>query len=265
MNLLARAWAPRGAAIAAGLVAAFAHPPFGFLPGLLGYAVMLWLCDHADPDRPLRSAFLRGWLAGLAYFAVSTWWIGEAFFVDAKDQGWMAPFAVAGMAAGLALFWGAAAALYRTLAPAGALRLLVFAGALAGCEWLRGHVLTGFPWDLPGETWRARLRAVAVRVGGWGLWPHLDHPRHCRRARPGAAHRGGQATLGLAAAALAGLYGFGIWRLAAAQSAPAANAPIVRVVQPDTPELAQYDATAFATVLKRNLDLMREPAAKLRT
>src|SRR5580698_8794138 len=139
-------------ALLAGLAAAFAHPPFGFLPGLLGYAGILWLVDNADPARPLRSAFWRGWLAGLAYFAVSTWWVGEAFFVNAAEQGWMAPFAVTFMAGGLALFWGGAAVLYRLLAAKGAVRVLVFAGALSGFEWLRGHVFTGFPWDLPGET-----------------------------------------------------------------------------------------------------------------
>jgi len=259
----AATWAPRGAAIAAGLAAAFAQPPFGFLPGLLGYAVMLWLCDRADPERPWRSAFFRGWLAGAAYFSVSTWWIGEAFFVDAANQGWMAPFAVASMAGGLALFWGAAAILYRTLAPRGALRLLVFAGALAGCEWLRGHVLTGFPWDLPGETWRAGSAPsqFACVVGAYGLtWITL-----AIAAAPGLGlrSRDAQVALGLAAAALAGLCGFGVWRLAGAKTHPAANAPVIRVVQPDTPELAQYDAAAFANVLKRNLDLTRQPAARL--
>ncbi len=223
---------------------------------------MLWLCDQAGPERPRRSAFLRGWLAGVAYFSVSTWWIGEAFFVDAANQGWMAPFAVAGMAGGLGLFWGAAAALYRTLAPAGPLRLLVFAGALAGCEWLRGHVLTGFPWDLPGETWRAGSAPsqFASVVGAYGLtWITL-----AIAAAPGLGvrSRGAQVALGLAVLALAGLYGFGAWRLAGAQAAPAPNAPIVRVVQPDTPELAQYDAAAFANVLKRNLDLTRQPAVQ---
>jgi apolipoprotein N-acyltransferase len=248
--------------VVAGLAAAFAHPPFGVLPGLLGYAVMLWLCDRANAERPRRSAFLRGWLVGLAYFAVSTWWIGEAFFVDAKNQAWMAPFAVAGMASGLALFWGAAAALYRSVAPDGALRLLVFAGALAGCEWLRGHVLTGFPWDLPGETWRAGSAPsqLASVVGAYGMtWITVAIV-----AAPGlgARSRNERAALGLAAAALAGLYGFGAWRLAGAQVTPAANAPIIRVVQPDTPELAQYDAAAFADVLKRNLDLTRQPTTK---
>jgi apolipoprotein N-acyltransferase len=259
------AWATRTAALAAGLAAAFAHPPFGLLPGLLGYAAMLWLCDRAAADRPRRSAFLRGWLAGLGYFAVSTWWIGEAFFVDAADQAWMAPFAVAGVAAGLALFWGAAATLYRTLAPGGPMRLLVFAGALSGFEWLRGHVLTGFPWDLPGETWRAGSAPsqMASIVGAYGLtWITL-----AISAAPGlgVATRRDRIAIAAAIVALAGMYGFGAGRLASAETAPGPNAPIVRVVQPDTPELATYDAAAFTNVLKRNLDLTRQPAYHLPT
>ena len=99
-------WLSRGLALACGLACALAFPPFGLLPGLLGYALLLRLTDTTGP-RPLRSAFFRGWLAGVGYFAVSVWWITEAFLVDAQAHGWMAPFALLFMAAGLALFWGA--------------------------------------------------------------------------------------------------------------------------------------------------------------
>ena len=34
-------------------------------------------------------------------------------------------------------------------------RVVVFAALFCLLEWLRGHILTGFPWDLPGETWKA--------------------------------------------------------------------------------------------------------------
>jgi apolipoprotein N-acyltransferase len=255
-------WAARGAALAAGLGAALANPPFGVLPGLLGYAAVLWMADQSDPARPARSAFLRGWLAGLGYFAVSTWWVGEAFFVDAKDQAWMAPFAVALLAAGLALFWGSAAALYRVTAPAGAWRLLAFAGVFAAAEWLRGHLLTGFPWDLPGETWKAGSAPsqAASLVGAYGLtWITL-----IIAAAPGLGlgTRGARIALGLAAAGLAALYGFGAWRLAGSATAPAANAPWVRIVQPDTPERPSYDAASFADVVGRNLALTRRPGAQ---
>ncbi|HWF76436.1 MAG TPA: apolipoprotein N-acyltransferase [Caulobacteraceae bacterium] len=258
----ANRWAARGAAALAGLAAAFANQPWGFLPGLLGYAGLLWICDNAEPTHPRRSAFFRGWLAGLAYFVVSIWWIGEAFFVDAKEQGWMAPFAVAFVAAGLALFWGAAAALYRLVAPTNAARVLVFAGALALLEWLRGHLLTGFPWDLPGEVWEAGSAPsqAASAVGVYGLtWVTL-----AIAAAPGLGWRGRGARIAIGAAALGlvALYGIGAWRLAKAVTTPTPGAPLVRIVQPNTPELPAYDAGAFARILQRNLALTVAPASR---
>jgi apolipoprotein N-acyltransferase len=249
-------------AVVAGLAAAFAHPPFGFLPGLLGYAVLLWLTDNANPTKPLRSAFFRGWLAGLGYFTVSTWWIAEAFFVNAAEQGWMAPFAVTFMAAGLALFWGGAAVVYRLLAPKGAIRVLVFAGAFGAFEWLRGNVLTGFPWDLPGETWRAGSAPsqAASLVGAYGLtWITLAVV-----ATPGLGWRprDAKAAIGLGIAGVIGLYAFGLTRLSGAVATPAPGAPMVRVVQPDTPELPSYNTAQFFTVLHKNLTLTSLPAAR---
>src|SRR5258708_7606909 len=163
-------WAARGLALVAGLAAGFAHPPFGILPGLFGYALLLALIDTEGP-RPLRSAFFRGWLCGVGYFAVCVHWITEPFMVDAKEQGWMAPFALVLMAGGLALFWACAAVIFRALKVRGPAAVLVFAGAFAGFESLRGHVLTGFPWDLVGETWRAGSAPsqTASLVGAYGL------------------------------------------------------------------------------------------------
>src|SRR5262249_1639965 len=121
-GLSGRPWLTRLLALAAGAGAALAHPPFGLLPGLLGDALLLHLVD-LPAERPLRAAFLRGWLAGVAYFAIAAWWVAEAFFVEAEAHAWMAPFAVVGMAGGLALFWGAAALAYRALKVGGISRL----------------------------------------------------------------------------------------------------------------------------------------------
>jgi apolipoprotein N-acyltransferase len=232
-------WALRLWALCAGLAAALAHPPFGVLPGLLGYALMLAVLDQDGP-RPLRSAFFRGWLAGVGYFGLGVWWVVEPFMVDAKNQGWMAPFGLTFMAGGLALFWGLAAVLYRGLrpppgSPLGVLRVLAFAGALALLEWVRGHVFTGFPWDLPGETWAAGSAPsqFAALVGAYGLsWltvaiaaaPAVLFDPIARRVR-GIA-------FAVAVAALASLYAFGLGRLS--DTAPVAReAPLVRIVQAD--------------------------------
>src|SRR5882757_10522894 len=131
-------------ALGAGAAAGLAHPPFGLLPGLLGFALLLHTLDAAPLGRPLRAAFARGWAAGFAYFLVGTWWVGEAFMVDAAAHAWQAPFAMTLLPAGLALFWATAALAYRALPPVGARRVLLFAALFALAEWLRGNVLTGF-------------------------------------------------------------------------------------------------------------------------
>jgi len=177
-------------------------------------SLLLWLIDTADEARPLKSAFWRGWLAGAAYFGLGTWWIAEAFLVDIVHHGWMAPFAVTFMAGGIALFWGAASLAYRWIADRtpggpGLGRVLVFAGVLAVFEWLRGHVLTGFPWNLVGETWRAgsAMSQTAALVGAYGLtWINLAMACAVVLWREG---RAGKVAAGFAGMLLIALSGWG--------------------------------------------------------
>ncbi|ALL11902.1 apolipoprotein N-acyltransferase [Caulobacter henricii] len=255
---LAPPWRDRGLALLAGLAAALAHPPFGILPGLLGYALLHWLLDEIEGPRPLRSAFLRGWLAGLAYFGLGTWWIGEAFMVDAANQGWMAPFAVTAMAGGLALFWGVAAVLYRLIRPPGVRRILVFAGTFAALEWARGHVLTGFPWNLPGETWKAGSAPsqTAALVGAYGLtWITLAIAAAPAVWREGLA---GRKAIAAAGAFLLALYVLG-WMPASpvAQGKP----PTVRIVQADIKQEAKWDAERFTRIVQAYVTLTARPYA----
>ncbi len=258
-----KAWSGPLLALFAGLAAALAHPPFGVLPGLLGYAGLLFLLDDAKAEKPLRSAFWRGWLAGVGYFGLGTWWIGEAFMVDAANQGWMAPFAVAAMAAGLALFWGLAGLLYRLIRPANAWRVLTFAGAFAALEWARGHVLTGFPWNLPGETWRAGSwpSQAAALVGAYGLtWITL-----AIAAAPAVWREGksGKIALGAAAAGLVALYGYGAFVVGLDDAVTHVPRPTttVRIVQADIQQDAKWDAGRFAQIVEAYVSLTAKPYA----
>ena len=163
--------------------------------------------------RPKRGwpAFARGWAAGTGYLLVCTNWIVEPFLIDAAAHAWQAPFAVLWCAAGIGSLWGAAGWLYAWVCPpaldeprrpglsAGA-RVLAFAAAFGLWEWLRGHMLTGFPWDLPGETWRAGSPASqgAALVGAYGMTAatlrlrgRARRARHARRPRPPAGHAAG--------------------------------------------------------------------------
>ena len=135
----------------AGLLAALGQAPVSLpwatLVGL-GLAYMLYL----GADR-ISAAIRVGWAFGAGYFAASLFWIVEPFLVDPLRYGWMAPFALIGMAGGMAIFWAAAAGLTRWLVSGGAgwAAALVWAFALALAELSRSYVLTGFPWALIGH------------------------------------------------------------------------------------------------------------------
>lgn len=133
---------PTLAALACGVVMALGQPPIGFWPlFLLGAAALLRLgMTAALPGRV-------AWAGGFGYFFVSLYWIGEAFLVDSDTHGWMLPFAITILPAGLALFW----ALGFRLGQAGGL-IGLLAGWAVG-EYARSHVLTGFPWVLSGYIW----------------------------------------------------------------------------------------------------------------
>ena len=250
------------AALAGGILAALAFPPFGFLPGLAGFALILWALDRPAPH-PLRAAAFRGWLAGLGYFSVSVAWIVEPFLVDERTHGWMAPFALVLMAGGLSLFWAAAGAAWRRLRPQGGARVLVFAGAFAGAEWLRGHLLTGFPWNLPGEAWPAGspLSQGAALVGAYGLtWITLVlAAAPAWILDPGTPGRRLSRAATVMVPALV-LFAWGAHRIA---GTPAGEAgPRVRIVQADIDQKTKWRPENLPSILRTYVDLTRRPAAQ---
>jgi len=214
--------------------------------------------------RPLRSALFRGWLAGVGYFAVGVWWITEPFQVDAAEQGWMAPFALLLMAGGLALFWGLAAMIYRLAAARGPWRVLVFAGILAAFEWARGHVFTGFPWNLPGETWVAgdAVSQSAALVGAYGLtWVTVAIASASALAFDAAPRRSRAMAVGVAILALGGVYGAGTVRLAGAAQA-SADAPRVRIVQADIDQKDKWKPENLDAIVETYVSLTRQGDAR---
>ncbi len=139
---------------AAGAAASLAMPPVGqwwvlfvALPFLLHQIEGI---SNGQAKRRLLAGFCAGLVFGAGYFVAALHWISFAFFVDAATYLWMMPFALGGLALILALYWGVAAAV-SVMVPAWLVpRHVSLASLLAIAEWLRGHVLTGFPWAAPG-------------------------------------------------------------------------------------------------------------------
>jgi len=95
-------WRAFGLSFLSGVLLALGQAPFSF-PWLMFIAVPVLY--FLMSDRTPRGALGVGWFAGVGYFALALHWIIEPFLVDLARTGWMAPFALILLAAGLALFW----------------------------------------------------------------------------------------------------------------------------------------------------------------
>jgi apolipoprotein N-acyltransferase len=172
--MLAWGWRRIAIAFAAGALSTLALAPFNVFPVMfVTFPVAVWLIDGSAAGRlgGVTAAAGAGWWFGFGYFLAGLYWIGNAFLVDAKTFGWLLPVAVAGLPAGLAVFTAGGFALARLAWGRGPTRVLVLAIALTVAEWLRGHVLTGFPWNAYGYalTGPLALAQGAALVGLWGL------------------------------------------------------------------------------------------------
>ncbi|MDO1559296.1 apolipoprotein N-acyltransferase [Brevundimonas sp. 2R-24] len=246
-------------ALAAGAGAALAHPPFGFWIGLIGYPLLMLL---SEGRRTRRGAFAVGWAAGFAYFLISCWWVAEAFLVNPDAHAWMAPFAATLLPMGLAIFWGLASLLYRWLKPQGVLRFFVFTALFCGLEWLRGHVLTGFPWNPAGASWEAGTPAsqAAAVVGIYGLsfLTVAGLTAFAPLLTPGSRKRRvGAAVLGVVL--LAALHIGGQARLLNAHVQTRDLS--IRIVQADVPQEAKWSPERFRSIVLRYVNLSSRTGA----
>jgi len=172
--ILAWGWKRATIALAAGALSALAMAPFNAWPVLfVTFPVAVWLIDGAaaGKQRGVPAAALSGFWFGLGYFVPGLYWIGNAFLVDAQTFAWLMPFAVLGLPAYLALFPALGFALARLLWTKDATRVLALAVGLTVSEWLRGHALSGFPWNAFGYALSEplALAQTASLIGLWGM------------------------------------------------------------------------------------------------
>ncbi len=172
------------------------------------------------------------------------------------------PLAVTAMPAGLALFWAAAAAAATLAWRPGLIRVLALALALAIAEWLRGHVLTGFPWNIIGYalTFPLSLMQSASVIGIYGL----SLVAVLVLAAPlvawvdgGRAKWSGGAML---VATVAVLMAYGHWYLAEPTPA-AADAPHIRLVQPSVLQREKWMPIHQRKIFNLHLDLTKRNAS----
>lgn len=259
--ILAWGWRRRLIALFAGASGALALPPLDLWPlVIVPMTVAVWLLDGAvgtTATGRFRAGFAAGWWWGFGFFLAGLWWLGAAFLVEADKFAWAMPLGVVALPAFLAIFPALAFGAARLYWPEGARRILVLAAALAMSEWLRGHVLTGFPWNvygmmLAGEIHLAQfaslaglygLTLLAVAIGG--------APAVIATAKTPAGRWAAPLT---ALAGVAVLFGFGFWRIPPGPSPVVAGVKL-RLMQPNLPQDAKFNGRNGEAILNQYLAL----------
>ena len=266
-------WRRWAAAFVAGGLSVLAMAPFFLWPVLFAtLPVLVWMIDgslektrdgRVSWRHSARRAAGAGWWFGFGYFVFGLFWVGEAFLVEADKFAWLLPFAVTLLPAGLALFTALAAGSARLYWPQGLARILVLAVTLSIAEWLRGHVLTGFPWNVLGYalTWPLQMMQSASLVGVYGLTllavaifasPLVlvaDADRGRRRSALWASAL-------IAVVPLLALFGYGAWRLSG-PVAPKIDDVRLRIVQASVPQKDKWRSDKQGQVFNDQLELSR--------
>lgn len=282
-----RGWRRVLAAILCGVLAALALPPWYLLPLLVpAFVGLAWLLDGAlARPRPLRAAGWAGWWFGFGYFALGLHWIVEPFLVDVARHGWMVPVALPGMAGGLALFPAAAAVLTvaatRRFALPRTARVLMLALAWVMMEWLRGWILTGFPWNLAGYAWGAApaMIQLGALTGIFGISLLTVAAAAMPAVLAGRGSQGmampvrrGWLTVGVVTVALPALaLAWGAFRLATAPDydrpgrADLVEGVRLRIVQANIPQKFKWRRELRAEHMQKHIALSRIPAPEAPT
>lgn len=244
-----------------GILATLALPPFYIVPAFaLAFSGLFLLLDRAETT---KAAALLSWAFSFGHCVSGLYWVGIAFVVNEAAADAAGVVAVFGLSVILALY-GALfgfgfAKLKRFLGPKMVLRLIAFALLWSAIEWLRGHALTGFPWNLAGSIW-AFSPAMMQSLSVWGSYG-LGLITLLLAVAPAALMERNFRPLMAAVLVVLGLYGFGVYRLADDQGAVHADVRL-RIVQANVKQGEKWREDLQAQNFLSYVDLSLNPAEK---
>jgi len=157
---------PIAAAVLSGILMFLSFPPFEI--AFLGWVALVPLTIACAGVAPRRAAFL-GWLAGAVFFLGTLYWL--------RHVSWPGFVALAFYCAlyfiPFALFISLRRCAWRSMARFKNIGWMFGAAAVwAASEYLRAHLVTGFPWNPLGVSQYAQ--GSLIQIAAWGGVPMLS-------------------------------------------------------------------------------------------
>jgi apolipoprotein N-acyltransferase len=248
-----------GLLVGSALLLALAFPRTDW--AITGWFALVPLLVTAVRAQP-RTAFAWGWLYGIAFFLVLLRWLDFTFRTFSAIPWPLTWGPIFLLSAWCGLFVAAASGLVSVVARRGspAWALAVAPCLWVGGEWLRGHLFGGFPWGTLGYTQHLRLAVIQVAELG-GVHAVSFVLVAVNAALAGAlvlTWRRAVTGVGLAAALLAVVLGFGVARL---REAPRPAEAHIALMQPAIEQPLKWDPDHATVTLRIYLELTRQAGA----
>ncbi len=148
-------------------------PPFNyFLINFFTFTLFfIFIFKKSNSQKIKKYFFFYGWLFGFGYFATNLYWISISLTFD-QDLKFLIPLTIFLIPAFLAIFYGLVAYLFMMIKSKDITNsFLIFSLIFSIFEFVRGSILTGFPWNLIAYSFLNQLEIISITslIGTYGF------------------------------------------------------------------------------------------------
>ena len=147
-----------------GLLTSLSLPPLNyFIINFLTLSLFYtFIVKKLSENKNKKIFFIYGWLFGFGYFVSNLYWISISLTFDENFK-FLIPFTILLIPGFLSLFYGLISYLFIILKPKNNLSsFFLFSVVFAIIEFLRGSILTGFPWNLIAHSLSNQLEILNI-------------------------------------------------------------------------------------------------------
>ncbi len=159
--------------VALGILTSLSLPPFNyFIINFVTFSLFfVFLIKKSIQHKNLKLFFVYGWIFGFGYFVTNLYWISISLTFDQNFK-FLIPFSVILIPGFLAVFYGLVSYFFIIFKPKKIISsIFVFSLIFGILEFVRGTILTGFPWNLIAFSFSNQLEILSITsiVGSYGF------------------------------------------------------------------------------------------------
>ncbi len=156
-----------------GMATSLSLPPFNyFLVNFFTFSLFfIFIIKKLKSQKLKKSFFFYGWLFGFGYFVTNLYWISISLTFDQGFK-FLIPITIFLIPAFLAIFYGMVTLSFMVVKPKSIVNsFLIFSLIFAIFEFVRGSILTGFPWNLIVYSFLNQLELISITsvIGTYGF------------------------------------------------------------------------------------------------